>query len=238
MRRFAQHAFPMIFGTVYLGLMTSLLVVVVTLPAVAVLLATDLAVTWPVLALLCPLVAPALSAAFAVFAAHERDGSADVVRTFFSAWWKGLGRSLAIGGVATLVVAAFAADIAFFWGHRAGAVVIPPLATGIVVALAVFPMVLVVRQECPQAGIRDVVKAAVFVVVRRWYLTAVSLAALGVLAALVVRAPALGLGIALAPALYVVRANCHRSLVGVAHAAHAASGPLPPEPGVPVVDVH
>jgi uncharacterized membrane protein YesL len=203
-RIFNHEMYELAFGTVYTGLMTNVLLVLACLPLVVMLVTTDPVASWPVLALLAPLVAPALTAAFAVFAAFSRHGTTTVVRTFAAAWWRHLRRSLAIGALVTAVVVVAAVDVRFFWGLRAGAAAIPVLATLIVVALATGLVALAAVPELSDARLREVLRAALYLAVRRWYLTATSLVLVGMLGAVIVQGPAVGLGLAASPLLYVV----------------------------------
>jgi uncharacterized membrane protein YesL len=202
------ETYEMVFGTVYAGLMTNLLVAVACLPLLVLVAATDLAETWPLAALAAPLLGPALAAAFAVFAAFGTDGSTAVVRTFVRAWRRHARRGMAIGALATGAVVVAAVDVAFFWGRTAGAVAIPvlvALAAGTVMAAV---LALVAVPEMPGARLRDVLLAAVVLGARRWYLSAGALLVLGLLASVVAARPVIGLGFAAAPLLYAVWGAC------------------------------
>jgi len=72
--------------------------------------------------------------------------------------------------------------------------------------------------ERPRARVRDLLRAALYLAARRWYLTVVSLLVLGLLCTLIAARPALGLGLAAAPLLYVVWANSRYALLPVLEA--------------------
>jgi uncharacterized membrane protein YesL len=220
-RIFNHEMYELAFGTVYTGLMTNVLLVVACLPLVVLLVTTDPAASWPLLALLAPLTAPALSAAFAVFAAFSAQGTTTVVRTFAAAWWRHLRRSLAVGALVAAVVVVAAVDVRFFWGLRVGAAAIPVLATLIAVALAAGLVTLAAVPELPGARLRDVLRAGLYLALRRWYLTAASLVVVGMLGAVVAERPAVGLGLAAAPLLYVVWGGSRYTLRPVLPAASA-----------------
>ncbi|WP_125773331.1 DUF624 domain-containing protein [Antribacter gilvus] len=225
-----QETYELVIGTVYTGLMTNLLLVVACLPVVVVAVATDLASSWPLLALTAPLVAPALTAAFAVFAAHGDDGSTPVVRTFVRSWRRHARRSLAIGALATVVVVVLAVDVAFFWGRPAGAVVIPLLVTLAAGTVATAVLALAAVPELPEARLRDVLLPALFLGARRWYLGLASLVVLGLLAAMIVTRPAVGLGFVAAPLLYVVWGACRFTLGPLTGLRPGSPGPGPAAP--------
>ncbi|MFI9489161.1 ferredoxin-NADPH reductase [Promicromonospora sp. NPDC052451] len=206
------ETYELVFGTVYTGLMTNLLLAVACLPLVALVVATDVAATWPLAALTAPLLGPALIAAFAVFGSFSADGSTAVVRTFARAWRRHLRRGLAIGALATGAVVVAAVDILFFWGRTAGAVAIPVLVTLAVGAVATAVLALTAVPEMPGARLRDVLLAALVLGARRWYLTAGALVVLGLLVSLVATRPAVGLGFAVAPLLFAVWGACRFAL--------------------------
>ncbi|MFI2361975.1 ferredoxin-NADPH reductase [Promicromonospora sp. NPDC019610] len=202
------ETYELVFGTVYTGLMTNLLLAVACLPLVVLVVATDLATTWPLAALAAPLLGPALVAAFAVFGAFSADGSTTVVRTFARAWRRHLRRGLAIGALATGALVVAAVDVAFFWGRTAGAAAIPVLVTLAVVAVLTALLALAAVPEMPGARLRDLLLAALVLGVRRWYLSAGALVVLGLLAGVVATRPAVGLGFAAAPLLFAVWGVC------------------------------
>ncbi|MDR7382824.1 DUF624 domain-containing protein [Promicromonospora iranensis] len=204
--------YEMVFGTVYTGLMTNLLLAVACLPLVVLVAATDPGVTWPYLALAAPLLGPALAAAFAVFAAFSSDGSTAVVRTFVRAWRRHLRRGLAIGALATAAVVVAAVDVAFFWGRTVGAVVIPVLVTLAVGAVLTAVLALAAVPDLPGARLRDVLLGALVLGARRWYLAAAALLVLALLASVMAARPVVGVGFAAAPLLYAVWGICRYTL--------------------------
>lgn len=211
----SQEAYELVSGTVYTGLVTNALLVVACLPLVVVLVATDLRATWPLLAVLSPLLAPAVVAAFAVFRAFSQDGTTAVVRTFASAYRAHGRRALAVGALASGAVVVLAVDVAALWGTRAGAAVIPFFGTLAVLVVATTVLALAaVAEPTPAhgAGLGHLLRHALLLAVRRWYVSAASLVLLATLAAAVLTKPALGLGVLAAPVLFVVWGACRHAL--------------------------
>lgn len=206
------ETYELVFGTVYTGLMTNLLLAVVCLPLVLLVALTDPAETWPYVALLAPLLGPALAAAFAVFGAFSSNGSTEVVRTFARAWRRYVGRGLAIGALATGAVVVAAVDVAFFWGRAAGAVAIPVLVSLALGAVLTAVLALAAVPDLPGARLREVLLAAVVLGARRWYLSAGALLVLGLLVSVVAARPMVGLGFAAAPLLYAIWGICRFTL--------------------------
>lgn len=206
------ETYEMVFGTVYTGLMTNLLLAITCLPLVVLVAATDPAAIWPYVALAAPLLGPALAAAFAVFGAFSSDGSTAVVRTFARAWRRHLRRGLAIGALATGAVVVVAVDVAFFWGRTIGALVIPVLVTLAVGAVVTAILALAAVPDMAGTRLRDVLLAALVLGSRRWYLSAGVLLVLGLLLSVLAVRPVVGLGFAAAPLLYAVWGLCRFTL--------------------------
>lgn len=218
-----------VFGVVYVVMATNLLLALAGLPLVVLLMTTDPRASWPALAIAAVAAFPGLGAAAAVFSGYTVRRSTDVVRTFLTSWVRHLRRMLVLGltcvGVTTLV----ALDVVWLLGGldaaeggagvagagsagQLGAVLVPFL--GIIGALALSTTILAVvaSVERPDARLRDVLKASLYLGLRRWYLTVGSFVVLGMLAGLFTLHPALALGLAAAPLLYVVWSNARFSL--------------------------
>lgn len=212
--KMAPEMFTQISGLVYVGLMTNVLLLVGTSPVLVAGVVVSQAGGWVLLAVAAPLVVPAGLAAFAVFARFSDDGATDVVRTFARVWWRSLRRGLLLGAALVVAVVVLCVDIAAVWGLRVGAVAVPVFGVLLLLVVAVGQLMVVGAAEGPGVRIGSVLKASMFLAVRRWYLTAFSLVLLGVLVAVVSARPALGLGVVAAPVLYVVWTNGRRTLRG------------------------
>jgi uncharacterized membrane protein YesL len=202
-RLVSQETYELVFGTVYTGLVTNLLLVVACLPAVVLLVTTDPRASWPAYAAVAPLLAPALTATFAVFSAFTSEGTTTPVRTFWRAYRTHFRRALAIGALATAAVVVLAVDVAAVWGARVGAAAIPVFVTLIVLVLATTVVALAAVPELRGSRLRDLLRASLYLAVRRWYLSSASLLVLALLGAVVAARPAVGLGLVAAPLLYV-----------------------------------
>lgn len=197
-----------VFGVFYQLMATNIALVIACAPVLFVVLTSDPATTWPVLALLAPVLVPAVMAAFAVFT----DSTDGVIRTFARTWRRSLRRGLVLGAAASGSVTVLALDIVYLFGSRAGAVAVPVLAVLIGLVLATTLHAAALTVDVPAARSRDVVRWSAYLAVRRWYLTAVSFAVIGLLGTLFVVKPAIALGLATTPLLYVVWANTRWAL--------------------------
>ena len=210
--RIRHETLGSVFDLVYVALMTNLLLVVSCLPLVAGLLATDPARSWPLLALLAPLCAPGVCAAFAVLAAFSSDRDNAALRTFTTTWRASLRRATSLGALTTAVLVILGVDARAAWGHPIGAAAIPVLVTTMVLVTVTSLLALVVIAERPNVRLRDALRACLYLALRRWYLTAFSLAVLALLETLIASRPAIAFGLAMAPLLYIVWANSRFTL--------------------------
>lgn len=216
MKRISHDTFGAVIGVAYLGLMTNLLLVVTASPLVVLLMTSDPAASWPLLAIAAPICAPALTAAFTVFRDHKRGGTA-VVRSFLAAWRATWRKAMTVGAIVTAVIVVVLVDVRFFATGPMSVVVVPALAIVALVAAAVALVGLVAIAEEPSARLRVVLKASLYLAVRRWYLTVVSLILLALQFALFTTVPAIALGVSMAPALYLAWANSRYTLAPVLH---------------------
>ncbi|WP_431075613.1 DUF624 domain-containing protein [Microbacterium phyllosphaerae] len=211
MKRISHDAWATILGVVYLGLMANFLVLIAASPLVVLLITTDPALSWPLLALAAPLLAPALTGAFTAFREFGR-GEPQVVRSFLRGWKATARKGLLIGAAATASVVVLLVDVRAVSASPASVMIVPVLALLSVIAVATALVALVALAEEPGARMRDIVKAALYLCVRRWYLTALSLVVLGVQIGLFTTMPAIAIGLTCAPALYVAWANSRYTL--------------------------
>ncbi|WP_217180890.1 DUF624 domain-containing protein [Streptomyces sp. AC495_CC817] len=206
MLRVSHDTWATVLGVVYLGLMVNFLTLVAALPFVLLLMTTDPALSWPLLALAAPLAAPALTGAFTAFREFGR-GDAQVVRSFLRGWAATWRRAMLLGLIASVAVVVLLVDVRAASAIAASVVIVPVLALLTLIAVATALVGLVAIAEAPGARLRDVLRAALYLSVRRWYLTVLSFAVLGVQVALFTTMPAIAIGLTCAPALYVAWAN-------------------------------
>jgi hypothetical protein len=201
-----------IFDGVYVALVTNVLLVLGCLPLVMLAFTTEAARSWPLYALAAPLCAPGLCAVFAVMSAYSSGDSGGVLRTFGRAWRATARPAMLWTAAAMAALVVLAVDARAAWGHRVGALTLPVLATLTVLTVATALLGLVTLADRPTAPLRDVARACAYLAVRRWYLSAASLLVLALLAQILAARPAIALGLAAAPLLYVVWANSRFTL--------------------------
>lgn len=227
MRRISHDTLALVTGTVYAGLVTNLLLLVAALPLVLLLVTTDPARSWPLIAVAAPLAAPGAAAAFHVFRELGAGGPAPV-RAFVRGVRQSGARALAIGAMASAVVTVLLVDVRMLAGSPVGVAVVPLLGVLVALTLAVTLHALVAVAEVPEARLAAVLRASAVYAVRRWYLTAVSLAILAAQAVLFSALPALGLGLTAAAALYLAWSNSRYALLPVLGRAEPATAEARP----------
>jgi hypothetical protein len=210
--RLRHDTIAAVFDGIQLALVSNMLLVLGCAPLVLLAFTTDTARAWPLYALAAPLCAPGLCGVFAVMSGYSGGQAAGAVRTFGRTWRATARPAMLWAAAATAALVVLGVDARAAWGHRVGALALPVLAMLAVLTAATALLGLVAIAERPGARLRDVARACLYLSVRRWYLTAVSLLVLALLAQFVAARPALGLGFAAAPLLYVVWANTRFSL--------------------------
>ncbi|WP_433795928.1 hypothetical protein [Actinoplanes sp. CA-252034] len=198
-----------IFEAVYVALLTNLLLALACAPLVLVVLTTDPGRTWPLLVLFAPLGGPALVAAFAVLRAVS-DG--EVWRVFWTAWRTSARPALTAGSLATVALLVLGVDAAWLAGRPAGAVLLPVIAVVMTLIVITTVLTLVALAERPDARLRDLARAGAYLGLRRWYLSLFSLVVLVLFEVLLAARPAIAIGVAASPLLYIVWANSRFTL--------------------------
>jgi uncharacterized membrane protein YesL len=202
--------FGRIFEAAYVALLTNLLLAIACAPLVLVVLTTDPGRTWPLLVLFAPLGGPALVAVFAVLRAGFSSG--DVVGVFWNAWRGSARRALTAGALATVALLVLGVDAAWLAGRTAGAVLLPVIAVVMTLIVITTVLTLVALAERPGARLRDIARTGVYLGLRRWYLSLFSLVVLVLFEVLLAARPAIAIGVAASPLLYIVWANSRFTL--------------------------
>jgi uncharacterized membrane protein YesL len=200
-----------IFEAVHTALLTNLLLAIACAPLVLVVLTTDPGRTWPLLVLFAPLGGPALVAVFTVLRSYPTP----VFKVFWTAWRGSARRALTAGTLATVALLVLGVDARWAWGRPIGAVVLPMIVVAMTLIVITTLLVLVVLAEHPGTRLRDAARAALYLGVRRWYLSLFSLLALVLFEALLAARPAIAIGVVASPLLYVVWANSRFTLIPI-----------------------
>jgi uncharacterized membrane protein YesL len=228
--RSPHETYAHVAGVVYVALATNAALAVALSPLLFVLVVVpDVAAGWPVLVLLVGMVgAPALAATAAVFHAASVDGSTAAFRAFARAWVRTAPRAVPLGAVAGAVLVVVGVDAVALRGTSWGALTLPLLMVLALLVVAVSVLGTVALAERPDVRLRQVLRASLWLAIRRWPFTLVSLGVLLVLGAAIVLRPALGVGLAASPLLYLVWVNSRWSLRLLDTGSHRSPHPVLP----------
>lgn len=209
LRPAGQTTYEKIFDTVYVGLMTNVLLAVACSPLLAALaIVRDPFASWPFFVVLSSLCAPALGGAFRCFAALD-EGSTVVFRTFWHGYRRTAARATAVWVAGAAAVSMLAVDAVVVSRTAWGPALTPFFATAAALVVAVTFAVIVLLAESPGAAsrLRALVRPCLYLVARRWYLAAATLVVLGLAVAVILVKPVIGLLLLCSPLLYVAWAT-------------------------------
>ncbi|MEI2278203.1 hypothetical protein OHC50_12110 [Paenarthrobacter ilicis] len=217
------EAFGSIFGFIYTFLAGNVLMALANAPLVLSLaLVADPAAAWPFFLALSVTVAPSLAGIFAAFKALNDDGGAvKPVAAFLRGYKRSFGKAALLGVGAVALLMFLGVDLAVVQNQAIpGAAVLVPLivvAAAVTVGLTVTAIAGVVL--LPEAKLKNVLKASLYLVVQRWYLSAAMLILLGIIVSAAVMQPVLGVALAPAPLFFVIWSNAQYAFHAVLRSA-------------------
>jgi uncharacterized membrane protein YesL len=219
------EAFGSIFGFIYTFLAGNVLMALANAPLVLCLaLVADPIAAWPFFLSLSVTVPPSLAGLFTAFKALNDDGTAvKPVAAFLRGYRRSFRRSAPLGLAAVAVLLFLGVDLVIVQALPAGAVLVPLIVVAVAVTVSVAVMAIAGVVLLPGAGLKGLLKAALYLSVQRWYLSLAMLVLLGIVASAALLQPVLGVALAPAPLLFVAWSNA-------AYAFHAALGKNPNNP--------
>jgi hypothetical protein len=198
-----HSSWDLIWSSAHRILMINAAVVLVNLPLLAALAIVDRPWRYPAFFLVLALtLGPSAAGAFAYL-----DDADDGVRQLARTYRRHFRRSVLLWSLSLAMIAVLAGDIAVLRTSPAGAVVVPALAVGALLVLlsATTAQADLVRR--PGVPLRVVLWSAVYLSVRRWWITVANVVLLAVAALIVNQAPVLGLATVPGCVLFVVWNN-------------------------------
>ena len=214
------ETFGSIFGFIYTFLAGNVLLAVANAPLVLCLaLVADPAAAWPFFLALSVTIAPSLAGIFTAFKALNDDGGAVMpVAAFLRGYKRSFTRSAPLGLGAVALLLFLGVDLAIIQSMPA-AVLVPLIVVvaAVTVSLAVTAIAGVVL--LPEAKLKSILKASLFLVIQRWYLSLAMLVLLGIIVSAAVLQPILGIALAPAPLLFVIWSNATYAFHAVLRAA-------------------
>lgn len=219
MKRIPHSIYSTAFNVAYLALGVNAMLAIMSLPFLVLLVTTDPSLSWPLLAASAALTGPGIAGAFATFRAHA-EGDGDVIRAFLRGVRRTWKRALVISAVTSAVVTVALVDVFVLVPTGIGVLLVPLLAVVAILTLATAAVSLVAITQADDTRLLVLVRASLFLAVRRWPLTFASFAIVAVQAAVLTAAPAIAIGLSAAACLYVVWAGGRYTLQQTpAHAA-------------------
>ncbi|TVU64012.1 DUF624 domain-containing protein [Paenarthrobacter nitroguajacolicus] len=207
------ETFGSIFGFIYTFLAGNVLLAVANAPLVLCLaLVADPAAAWPFFLALSVTIAPSLAGIFAAFRALNDDGGAvKPVAAFLRGYKRSFAKAALLGAGAVAMLLFLGVDLAVLQSNAQtvpGAALLVPLivvVAAVTVSLTVTAIAGVVL--LPEASMKSILKASLFLAVQRWYLSLAMLVLLGIIVSAAVMQPVLGIALAPAPLLFVIWSN-------------------------------
>lgn len=207
------ETFGSIFGFIYTFLAGNALLAVANTPLVLSLsLVADPAAAWPFFLALSVTIAPSLAGIFAAFKALNDDGGAvKPVAAFLRGYKRSFAKAAVLGVGAVALLMFLGVDLAVVQYNvqsLPGAALLVPVivvAAAATMSLAVTAIAGVVL--LPEAKLKSILKASLYLVAQRWYLSVAMLILLGIIVSASVMQPVLGIALAPAPLLFVIWSN-------------------------------
>jgi uncharacterized membrane protein YesL len=204
------ETFGSIFGFVYTFLAVNFLLAAANAPLVFFLsFVGDPVAAWPFFLALAVTVGPSLAGAFSAFhALAEEDGPAvRPVVSFLRGYKQSFSRVAPVGLAAVILSGFLVFDLVILQSMPGAAVLVPLTVTAAAVVLSVSVLMIAGMVLLPKARLKSLAKAALYLAVKRWYLSLAALALLGIITAAALTQPVLGTALAPAPLLFVVWSN-------------------------------
>lgn len=202
-----------VFGFVYLGLAVNLALAVAAAPLLVFADAAAEGVVehplraWPLLPPLTLGIGPVVVAAFAAFRQHRSAGSTTPVLDLLAGLRRTGRRATTCWAATVALVTMLLVDLTWAWHSPLGALLVPVFAVLTALTLAVAMQLLVMLEQLPTTGLAALARAAVYLAVRRWYLSLGNLVVLVVVGLGIGVRPVPALAIGPACALYLVWSN-------------------------------
>ncbi|MCX7520890.1 DUF624 domain-containing protein [Microbacterium sp. STN6] len=205
-----QETFESIFGHVYTALMINVSLIAANLPlAIMVFAVPDPLASWPFFMLLSLTLAPSLAAAFGAFKAARDDAAPHPLGAFWRSYRRNAGRAFVVGLGVAVIVSAMLFNLALFGANTYAPLFAPTLVMIAAAAVAVAVTALAGFAMYERVSAAAIVKAAVYLAVRRWYFSVMALVLLGLIAAAVLVQPVLGAFLVPSVLLFAVWSNAH-----------------------------
>lgn len=203
------EAFGSIFGFVYTFLAGNVLLAAANAPLVLCLaVVADPVAAWPFFLALSVTVPPSLAGLFAAFRALNDDGGAvRPVAAFLRGYKRSFRRAAPLGLAAVALLLLLGIDLTIVQAMAAAVVLVPLMVVAAAVTLSLTGTAIAGVVLLPEVTLKSILKASLYLSIRRWYLSLAMLVLLGIIVSAAVLQPVMGVALAPAPLLFVVWSN-------------------------------
>ncbi|KQQ83447.1 DUF624 domain-containing protein [Pseudarthrobacter sp. SL88] len=203
------EAFGNIFGFIYTFLAGNVLMALANAPLVLCLaLVADPAAAWPFFLALTITIPPSLAGLFTTFKALHDDGAAvKPVAAYLRGYRRSFRKTAPLGLAAVAILLFLGVDLVIVQSMPAAALLVPVILVAAAATVTVTVMAIAGVVLLPGTGLKNLLKAALYLTVQRWYLSLAALVLLGIIASAAVLQPVLGIALAPAPLLFVIWSN-------------------------------
>lgn len=203
------ETFGSMFAFVYTFLAGNVLLALANAPLVFCLaLVADPATAWPFFLILSVTIAPSLAGIFDSFRALNDDaGTVKPVAAFLKGYKRCFKRTALLGVLAVAVLLFLGLDLVAVQTMPGAAVLVPLIVMVAAVSVSLTVTTIVGVVNLPDTGLKSILKAALYLVVQRWYLSLGMFLLLGIIVSAAVLQPILGVALAPAPLLFVIWSN-------------------------------
>ncbi|WP_091723563.1 DUF624 domain-containing protein [Pseudarthrobacter equi] len=203
------ETFGNIFGFIYTFLTGNVLTALANAPLVLCLaLVADPAAAWPFFLALTITIPPSLAALFTTFKALHDDGAAvKPVAAYLTGYRHGFRKTAPLGLAAAATLLFLGVDLVIVQTMPAAALLVPVILVAAATTLAVTMTAIAGVVLHPETSLKNLLKAALYLTVQRWYLSLATLVLLGIIASAAILQPVLGIALAPAPLLFIIWSN-------------------------------
>ena len=208
----SNDAFSNIFQMVYTALMVNVALIIANLPlAFMFVVVKDPLAAWPFFLILSATVPPSVTGAFGAFRAMKDDSDVGPISAFLHSYRRNAVRALVTGAASRALIAIVLIDFAWATQNELAPLMGPLLIVIAALAVAVETTALAGFTLNENVNAWTLVKAAIYVAMRRWYFSLVAVALVLLIAVAALVQPILGMVLAPSMLLFLIWSNAQFS---------------------------
>lgn len=203
------ETFGSIFGFIYTFLAGNVMLALANAPLVLCLaLVADPVAAWPFFLAISVTVPPSLAGLFAAFKAlNDDDGAVKPFASFLRGYVRSFRRAAPLGLAVAALLLFLGMDLVAVQSMPAASLLVPVIVLAAAATVTIAVLVIAGVVLLPDARLKSLAKASLYLCVQRWYLSLAMLVLLGIIASAALLQPVLGVALAPAPLLFVAWSN-------------------------------